>query len=97
MVVCMRANGTPARTNGRPTLRLKTEEFDKLAAAVIGAPTNKELADRLGVGEVHLSQLRNHRVGVGEKFIAACKTEMPNVTFEQLFEVVESGAAGDAA
>lgn len=97
MVVRMKANGTPARASGRPTLRLKTEEFDKLAAAVIGAPTNKELADRLGIGEVHLSQLRNHRVGVGEKFIAACKTEMPNVTFEQLFDIVESDTASDAA
>ncbi len=93
----MRANGTPARASGRPTLRLRTDEFDKLAAAVIGASSNRELAERLGIGEVHLSQLRNHRVGVGEKFIAACKTEMPNVTFEQLFEVVESSAAGSDA
>lgn len=97
MFICMRANGTPARASGRPTLRLKTEEFDKLAAAVIGSSTNKELAERLGVGEVHLSQLRNHRVSVGEKFIAACKVAMPNVTFEQLFEIVEPVAAGDAA
>jgi DNA-binding transcriptional regulator YdaS (Cro superfamily) len=92
----MRANGTPAKASGRPTLRLKTHEFDKLASAVIGAPTNKELAERLGVGEVHLSQLRNHRVSVGEKFIAACQVAMPNVTFEQLFEVVEP-VASDAA
>lgn len=97
MVICMRANGTPAKQSGRPTLRLKTAEFDKLAAAVIGAPTNKELAERLGIGEVHLSQLRNHRVGVGEKFIAACQTEMPNVTFEQLFEIVGTTATSDAA
>jgi hypothetical protein len=90
----MRANGTPARAGARPTLRLKTDEFDKLAAAVIGAPTNKELAERLGVGEVHLSQLRNHRVSVGEKFIAACKVSMPNVTFEQIFEIVEPAASG---
>jgi len=92
----MRANGTPARTNGRPTLRLKTDEFDKLAAAVIGAPSQKALAERLGFGEVHLSQLRNHRVGVGEEFIAACKIAMPNVTFEQIFEIVEP-VASDAA
>lgn len=97
MVIRMRANGTPTRASGRPTLRLKTDEFDKLAAAVIGAPTNKELAERLGIGEVHLSQLRNHRVSVGEKFIAACKVAMPNVTFEQLFEVAEPVAQGDAA
>lgn len=97
MVVCMRANGTPTRTSGRPTLRLKTDEFDKLAAAVVGAPTNKELADRLGIGEVHLSQLRNHRVSPGEKFIAAVCAAMPHVPFEQLFEIVEQAAAGDAA
>ncbi len=64
---------------------------------MIGAPTNKELADRLGVGEVHLSQLRNHRCGPGEAFIAACKIAMPNVTFEQLFEIVEPVSAGGAA
>lgn len=97
MVICMRANGKPSKPHGRPTLRLKTAEFDKLASAVIGAPTNKELAEHLGVGEVHLSQLRNHRVSVGEKFIAACRIAMPNVTFEQLFEVVEPVATGDAA
>jgi transcriptional regulator with XRE-family HTH domain len=83
--------------NGRPTLRLKTNEFDKLASAVIGAPTQKELAERLGIGEVHLSQLRNHRRGPGEEFIAACKIAMPNVTFEQLFEIVESIPAGEVA
>ncbi len=93
----MRANGKPARASRRPALRLRTDEFDKLAAAVIGAPTNKELADRLGVGEVHLSQLRNHRCGPGEAFIAACKIAMPNVTFEQLFEIVEPVSAGGAA
>jgi DNA-binding transcriptional regulator YdaS (Cro superfamily) len=93
----MRANGTPATASGRPTLRLRTDEFDKLAAAVIGAPTNKALAERLGMDEAHLSQLRNHRRTPGEKFIAACKTAMPNVTFEQLFEIVEPVAASDAA
>jgi hypothetical protein len=88
----MRANGKPIR----PSLRLKTEEFDKLAAAVLGEPTNRNLADRLGIGEVHLSQLRNHRRGPGEEFIAACKIAMPNVTFEQLFEIAEPPAASDA-
>lgn len=91
----MRANGTPARPTGRPTLRLKTEEFDKLASAVIGAPTNKELAKRLGIDEAHLSQLRRGRRSVGEKFIAACKVAMPNVTFEQIFAI--EPAASDAA
>lgn len=97
MVICMRANGKPARSSGKPSLRLKTDEFDKLAAAVIGAPTNKELAERLGIGEAHLSQLRQNHRSPGEEFIAACKIAMPNVTFEQLFEIVEPVAAGDAA
>lgn len=97
MVICMRANGMPERSIGRPTLRLKTAEFDKLAAAVIGAPSNKALAERLGIDEAHLSGLRRHRRTPGEKFIAACKTLMPNVTFEQLFEIVEPVSAGDAA
>lgn len=96
MVICMRANGTPAQATGRPTLRLRTDEFDKLAAAVIGAPTNKALAERLGMDEAYLSQLRNHRKTPGEKFIAACKALMPNVTFEQIFEVVER-VGSDAA
>lgn len=82
--------------NGKPTLRLKVDEFDKLAAAVIGAPTQFELARRLGVDPAHLSQLRTGKRAPGEVFIAAVKTAMPNVTFEQLFEVVEA-AASDAA
>lgn len=93
----MRANGTPAPPIGRPTLRLNTAEFDKLAAAVIGAPSNKALAERLGIDEAHLSGLRRHRRTPGEKFIAVCMALMPNVTFEQLFDVVEPTAEGDAA
>jgi len=85
------------RANGHPTLRLKTDEFDKLAAAVIGAPSDKELAERLGINPAHLSQLRNHHRSPGDKFIASCKIAMPNVTFEQLFEIVEPAATGDAA
>ena len=92
----MRANGTPVKGTGRPTLRLRTDEFDKLAAAVIGAPTNKDLADRLGIGETNLSQVRNHRCSPGEAFIAACKVAMPNVTFEQIFEVIEPTGTGGA-
>lgn len=73
----------------KPKLRLKTAEFDKLAAAVIGARTDRELAERLGVGANHLSQIRVGARTPGAQFIAAVRTAMPNVAFEQLFEVVE--------
>jgi DNA-binding transcriptional regulator YdaS (Cro superfamily) len=84
----------------RPKLRLKTADFDKLAAAVIGARTDRELAEKLGVSPNHLSQLRVGARTPGEKFIAACRVTMPHVPFEQIFEVVEvvePVEAGDAA
>lgn len=81
----------------RPKLRLRTAEFDKLAAAVIGARTDRELAERLGVGANHLSQIRNGARTPGAHFIAAVSSAMPHVPFEQLFEIVETVDAGDAA
>lgn len=81
----------------KPRLRLITAEFDKLAAAVIGAHTDRELAERLGVGANHLSQIRNGARTPGAYFIAAVRTAMPNVAFDQIFEVVEPVEAGDAA
>jgi transcriptional regulator with XRE-family HTH domain len=83
--------------NARPKLRLKTEKFDELAAAVTGARTDRELADRLGVSYNHLSQVRNHHRTPGNQFIANVCTAMPNVRFEDLFETVEQVATGDAA
>lgn len=82
--------------NASPTLRLRTEKFDELAAAVIGAPNPDELARRLGVGANHLYLIRRHARTPGAKFIAAVRTAMPNVPFELLFETVEA-AASDAA
>lgn len=79
--------------NARPTLRLRTEKFDELAAAVTGARTDRELADKLGVSYNHLSQIRNHRRRPGPQFIANVCTTMPHVPFEQLFEAVELGGA----
>lgn len=81
----------------RPTLRLKTEEFDLLAAAVTGARTDRELAEKLGVSYNHLSQLRTHARTPGGAFIAAVRAAMPNVPFEQIFETVDAVTAGDAA
>jgi transcriptional regulator with XRE-family HTH domain len=83
--------------NDRPKLRLKTEKFDELAAAVTGARTDRELAEKLGVGYNHLSQIRNHARTPGAQFIAAVCTAMPNVPFEHIFETVEPVATGDAA
>lgn len=82
---------------GKPKLRLRTAEFDLLAAAVTGARTDRELAERLGVGANHLSQIRVGARTPGAHFIAAVRTAMPNVPFEQLFEIVDSAEAGDAA
>jgi len=86
----------------RPRLRLRTAEFDKLAAAVTGARTDRELAEHLGVGANHLSQIRVGARTPGAYFIAAVQSAMPHVPFEQLFEVVEVDnsepvIAGDAA
>lgn len=83
--------------NAKPTLRLRTEKFDELAAAVIGAPNPGELARRLGVGANHLYLIRRHARQPGAKFIAAVSSAMPNVPFELLFETVEPDAARDAA
>jgi transcriptional regulator with XRE-family HTH domain len=80
----------------RPTLRLKTAEFDQLAAAVVGG-SGPELAKKLGVGANHLYQIRNGHRTPGAYFIAAVHKAMPNVTFEQIFEVVEPVEAGEVA
>lgn len=82
--------------NARPTLRLKTEKFDELAAAITGARTDRELSEKLGVSYNHLSQIRTHGRTPGTQFIAAVRAAMPHVPFEQLFETVES-VASDAA
>lgn len=88
--------------NGKPRLRLKTDEFDVLAAAVTGARTHRELAERLGVGYNHLLQIRKGERTPGSEFIAAVQVAMPNVSFEQVFELEypaesETVEAGDAA
>jgi transcriptional regulator with XRE-family HTH domain len=83
--------------NARPTLRLRTEKFDELAAAVTGARTDRALAEKLGVSYNHLSQIRNHGRTPGTQFIAAVRAAMPHVPFEQLFETVESITDGAAA
>lgn len=93
MVLCMAAQGR--------RLRLRTAEFDKLARAILGQLPDWQIAERLGVNATHLSQLRTGNRNPGADFIAACKTAMPNVAFEDLFEVVapeaapEEVAAGD--
>lgn len=83
--------------DAKPTLRLKTAEFDRLAAAIIRASSQRELAERLGVGENHLSQIRMGARTPGALFIARVKDAMPHVPFEQIFEVVEAAPAGGAA
>jgi transcriptional regulator with XRE-family HTH domain len=80
----------------KPTLRLRTEKFDELAAAVTGARTDRELAEKLGVSRNHLSQIRVHARTPGAVFIAAVCSAMPNVPFEQVFETVEP-VTSDAA
>lgn len=82
--------------NAPPKLRLKTDAFDELAAAFIGARTDRELAEYIGVSYNHLSQIRTGARTPGQQFIAAVKQAMPLVTFEQMFEVIEgSDLVGD--
>jgi hypothetical protein len=79
--------------DARPTLRLRTENFDELAAVLIGGTSPDELARRIGVGTNHLYLIRRHQRTPGAKFIAAVQSAMPHVPFEQLFETVEGDAA----
>lgn len=81
----------------KPRFRLRTAEFDKLAAAVTGARTGRELAGRLKISYNHLSQIRTGARTPGDRFIAAVTVAMPHVPFEQLFEIVEPVRSGDAA
>lgn len=83
--------------DAKPTLRLRTEEFDKLAAAITGARTDRELAERLGVSFNHLSQVRVGARTPGPQFIAAVRNAMPHVAFETLFDVVETSPAASTA
>jgi hypothetical protein len=82
--------------NARPTLRLRTEKFDELAAAVTGATHRPRAGRAARRRRNHLSLIRNHARTPGAQFIAAVSSAMPHVPFEQLFETVEP-VASDAA
>lgn len=77
-----------SEANSKPTLRLRADELDR-AARVLWGPLNvRQLAGRLGVNYTHFSQLRTGERNPGPQFIARVRTEMPNVPFDDLFEVV---------
>lgn len=74
-------------------LRLRTEEFDRIARAMLGEDTDGKIADRLGTHFTTLSQYRRGARYVPAEFVAACKAEMPTVPFDTLFEAVAERAA----
>jgi hypothetical protein len=53
----------------------------------------RQLADRLGVDYRHFSSLRTGERNPGPQFIAMVRTAMPNVPFDDLFEVVDPARA----
>lgn len=78
----------------RRRVRLRTDVFDREARAAFHVDTDAAVADRLDVHFTVLSQYRTGNRYCGAGFIATCQSELPHLTFEQLFEVVEvEGAA----
>lgn len=73
-------------------LRLKTNNFDAAARAVLGLTTNAAIAARLRVHPTVLSSMRTGRRPCNAAFVAACKTEMPHVSMDHLFEAVPAEA-----
>ncbi len=69
-------------------LRLRTEEFDRFARALLGVDTDAKIAERLSTHYTTLSQYRTGARFVPAEFVAACKAEMPSVPFEVIFEAV---------
>jgi transcriptional regulator with XRE-family HTH domain len=86
-----------SEANSKPTLRLRADELDRAARVLFGPLNVRQLADRLGVDHRHFSQLRTGKRNPGPQFIAVIRTEMPNVPFDDLFEVVDSTEDGEAA
>lgn len=88
-----------ARTeaNGRATLRLRTEMFDERWRVIFGPMTIRQQAEDLGIDHRHWSQLRTGTRNPGATVIAAIRKAMPNVPYEELWDVVEPTTTGDAA
>jgi DNA-binding transcriptional regulator YdaS (Cro superfamily) len=74
-------------------LRLRTAEFDRLARAILGEDTDGKIAERLGTHFTTLSQYRRGARYVPAEFVAACKSEMPDVPIDAIFEAVPERAA----
>lgn len=79
---CVTAKKTKMR------LRLRTEEFDRVARTLLGVDTDAKIAERLGTHFTTLSQYRTGARFVPAEFVAACKAEMPSVPFDAIFEAV---------
>ncbi len=77
-----------SEANSKPTLKLRADALDGAARVLFGPLNVRQLADRLGVNYEHFSQLRTGKRNPGPQFIAMVCTAMPNVPFEDLFEVV---------
>jgi hypothetical protein len=84
-----------SEANSKPTLKLRADALDSAARVLFGPLNVRQLADKIGVNYEHFSQLRTGKRNPGPQFIAQVRTAMPNVPFDDLFEVVtdEDGAA----
>lgn len=82
----------PANTE-QPRLRLRTEEFDRIARALLGVETDRQVAERLKVNTTTLSLIRSGKRFAPAGFIAMVMAEMPGVPLERLFEAVDRESA----
>lgn len=71
--------------------------FDERWRVIFGPMTVRQQAEDLGIDHRHWSQLRTGSRNPGATVIAAIRKAMPNVPYEELWDVVEPAAAGDAA
>jgi hypothetical protein len=77
-----------SEANSKPTLKLRADALDNAARVLFGELNVRQLANRLGVDYRHFSSLRTGKRNPGPEFIAMVRTAMPNVPFDDLFEVV---------
>lgn len=82
------------RTDG-PTVKLREDRLREHAGR-LGIKTDSALAAHLGVSQTTVSRMLSGAIAAGETSIAATLTAFPELSFEELFEVVQS-APGDAA
>ena len=79
-----------------PTIRLRKEQFRR-HFRLLGLETTTAQAEHLGLSKWTITRLMNDNIAPGETVIASALAAFPALRFEDLFELIEVGAKGNAA